>query len=330
VSSIPTDTLNSATRSDAADPVGFDASPSNVTGAGVEVPTLIVATLVYGSFLLITWFYASLPLWFAAPALGLLLAWYSSLQHETIHDHPTRSRRVNSKLACAPLSLWIPYGIYRITHLQHHRHRGRHLTDIDHDPESFYRLPGRLSKAGALRRAVYSANCTLAGRLMFGPALALRSFWTSEARRLRAGDRARRLIWTRHLFGVGLVLAWVAGVCHIPLWIYATLVVYPSISLTHLRSFAEHRAHAESHSRTTVVESNFLWALIFLNNNLHITHHAYPKMPWYRLPAAWRSMRGSVLESGLVYRGGYAEVMGRYLFRPVISVEHPLLGGRLE
>ena len=41
---------------------------------------------------------------------------------------------------------------------------------------------------------------------------------------------------------VALVLIWVMGICHIPLWQYLLLYVYPGLSLTLLRSFAEHRA----------------------------------------------------------------------------------------
>jgi fatty acid desaturase len=95
------------------------------------------------------------------------------------------------------------------------------------------------------------------------------------------------------------------------------------MSLGLLRSFAEHRADAHSQLRTTAVEANALWALIFMNNNLHIAHHAHPKLSWYELPRAWRHMRGSAIASGLVFRGGYAQVIRQYLFRPVISVEHP-------
>jgi fatty acid desaturase len=101
------------------------------------------------------------------------------------------------------------------------------------------------------------------------------------------------------------------------------LVVYPSISLSQLRSFAEHRADAQAQLRTATVEANPLWALIFLNNNLHIAHHAHPKLPWHELPRAWRGMRASAIASGRVFRGGYGEILARYLFRPVISVEHP-------
>jgi len=290
---------------------------------GLDVATLGVSVAVYGGYALLTWYFRELPLCIAAPLCAVWLTWYGSLQHETIHGHPTPSRRLNAWLGFPPLSLWIPYRIYRATHLQHHRHRGRYLTELDHDPETFYSPPGTLSKAGAVRSALYRANCTLAGRLLFGPAVAVFRFWRSEAAQLLAGDRRRRIIWLRHALAAALVLVWAAEICRIPVLVYVMLIVYPSISLTQLRSFAEHRADAEASRRTTAVEANPVWGLIFLNNNLHIAHHVHPKLAWHQLPRVWRQMRASAVGSGLVFRGGYGEVIRAYGFRPVISVEHP-------
>jgi fatty acid desaturase len=226
-------------------------------------------------------------------------------------------------LAGLPLALWIPYDSYRSTHLQHHRHGGRHLTDVSRDPESFYLPAGTLRQSGAFMRAFYSINCTLAGRLILGPAIAIAQLWIREGRLVLCGDRRRMVIWTRHALAVAVVLLWTVGVCHIPILVYAALVVYPSISLSQLRSFAEHHAAAELHLRTAAVEAHPVWALIFLNNNLHIAHHAHPKLAWYELPRAWRQMRESAIASGRVFRGGYGELCKQYLFRPVISIEHP-------
>jgi len=289
----------------------------------LDLPTLAVAAAVYGGFILSTWFFQRMPLWIASPLLALLLTWYGSLQHETIHGHPTSSRRLNAMLASLPLSLWLPYGSYRATHLQHHRHGGRHLTDASRDPESFYLRSGSLSRFGALGRALHTANCTLSGRLVLGPAIALARFWASEARLVWSADRYRIVIWTRHAVAVSLVLLWTVGVCRIPPLVYVLLVVYPSASLSQLRSFVEHRADAEHQRRTVAVEGHPLLALIFLNNNLHIAHHAHPKLPWYELPVVWREMRAAAVGSGLVIRGGYRQVFKQYLFRPVIGVEHP-------
>jgi len=291
----------------------------------LDLRTLAVAAAILGGFVLWTLNFHEMPLWVAAPMGSILLAWYGSLQHETIHGHPTRSRRLNALIGGAPLSLWIPYAVYRETHIRHHRHDGRRLTEVGHDPESFYLRPGHLAKFGRLRRAVLLANCTFAGRVVLGPAIAIFTFWAEEARRPRA-SRRHRLIWLRHAIGVGVLLYWVVGVCHVPLIVYALLVVYPSISLTHVRSFAEHRADDHSPARTNVVEAHPFWALIFLNNNLHVAHHAHPHVPWYELPRVWRGMCGSERGAGLVFRGGYREVMRKYLFRPFITPEHPSRG----
>jgi fatty acid desaturase len=289
----------------------------------VDVATLWVAFGIYAGYGVLTWFFQDLPPWIAAPLCALWLTWHGSLQHETIHGHPTPSRRLNSALASAPLSLWLPYRIYRSTHLRHHRHGGRHLTAVSRDPESFFMRPGTLSRIGLLRRAVYRANCTLAGRLILGPVLTVARFWATETRKALDGDRMCRVIWTRHAVAVGLVLLWTAGVCHIPVAVYLMCVVYPSISLSLLRSFAEHRADPEPSLRTTTVEAHPAWGLLFLNNNLHIAHHSHPALPWHQLPRAWRQMRAAAVGSGMVLHRGYLRVAAQYLFRPVIAVEHP-------
>jgi fatty acid desaturase len=116
----------------------------------------------------------------------------------------------------------------------------------------------------------------------------------------------------------------------VPLLAYVLLVVYPSMSLTHVRSFAEHRADDHSQLRTNVVEAGPIWALLFLNNNLHIAHHLRPHLPWYELPRAWRAMRHSVRGAGVVFSGGYREVFRKYLFRPFITAEHPSLSGQAQ
>jgi fatty acid desaturase len=283
--------------------------------------TLCVAGVILGGFVLWSLNFASLPLWLAAPIGSVLLTWYGSLQHETIHGHPTRSRRINAAIGGLPLSLWVPYPIYRLTHIQHHRHSGRRLTEVGHDPESFYLPPGHLEKVGRVRRIILQANCTLVGRLTLGPAIALMAFWAEEFHRARTESRRRR-VWLLHVVAAAAVLTWVCHICRIPLLNYLFLVVYPSISLTHLRSFAEHRADDRSQQRTTVVEAHPFWAAIFLNNNLHVAHHAHPHVPWYELPRVWRGMRQSNVRVGRIF-AGYQEVARNYLLRPFITAEHP-------
>jgi fatty acid desaturase len=287
--------------------------------------TLCVACVILGGFIVWSLCFNQLPLWLSAPSGAVLLTWYGSLQHETIHGHPTRSRRINHAIGGLPLSLWVPYAIYRQTHIQHHRQSGRRLTEVGHDPESFYLPPGHLAKVGTLRRFILQANCTLIGRLTLGPAIAIGTFWWEQMHEARTDRRSRR-IWIQHAMATAVLLGWVCGVCHIPLLAYLFLVVYPSVSLTHLRSFAEHRADDHSPLRTNVVEAHPFWALIFMNNNLHVAHHAHPHVPWHQLPQLWQGMRHSAIPLGRVFRG-YGEVTREYLFQPFITPEHPFARG---
>lgn len=287
----------------------------------LDLRTLGVAVLSLGGFALWSWYFTALPLWLAAPMGSILVTWYGSVQHETIHGYPTHSRHIDAAIGGLPLSLWIPYAVYRESHIRHHRHSRHRLTEVGHDPESFYLPPGQLTRVGALARAVLLANCTLAGRLALGPAIAIQTFWAQQLRQVRSSRRQRR-IWLRHALGTAAVLSWVVGVCHVPFLIYVLLVLYPSVSLTLLRSFAEHRADDQSHLRTNVVEAHPLWALIFLNNNLHVPHHACPHVPWHQLPLVWQNMKGVGIQAGTVFNG-YGEVARQFLFRPFITAEHP-------
>jgi fatty acid desaturase len=293
----------------------------------IEVPTVSVVAAVYCGFLAVTWFFHDLPLTVAAPAAALLLAWQSSLQHETIHGHPTGSRRLNTLLGWPPLSLWLPYEVYRDTHLRHHRCKGARLTRPADDPESHYLPAGRLAASGWVGRAVFRFNRTLFGRLTLGPAISIYRFWSTELSRVRMRDAGRIWIWARHAASAAIVLAWVVGVCHISPAVYALAVVYPSISLGQLRSFAEHRSHADLRLRTNVVETGWLFSLLFLNNNLHIAHHAKPSMPWYSLPRAWREMRPEATSTGATVRPGYRHLFLTYWLQPIIAGEYPLTEG---
>jgi fatty acid desaturase len=288
-----------------------------------ELPTWGVVLAVYGGFLLLTWHFRHIPVWLGAPLGAVLLAWHGSLQHETIHGHPTRSRRLNAWLGAPPLALWMPYAIYRETHLQHHRQTGDGLTHPARDPESHYLLPGALAGMKRWRRAIARFNTTLAGRLTVGPGLAIAALWRRELRRFSTGDRRRRRLWLGHAAGAAAVILWVAGVCGVPLPVYLGLVVYPSLSLTLLRSFIEHRAASDPRQRTAVVEAHPAWALLFLNNNLHIAHHACPALPWYELPRVWRTLRpAAACRPGALF-AGYGDILRQHLFRAVDGAEHP-------
>lgn len=288
----------------------------------LEWPTLALAALIYGGWLALTFWHSAIPLPLLCAAGGWLVAWQASLQHEVMHGHPTRSRRLNDAIGWPPLSLWLPYPIYRLTHLRHHR--DEHLTDPIEDPESVYFTSEAWRRLGPVGRALAAFNMTLLGRLIIGPVVMIVGFLVSEARTCLRGDARRIGIWARHALGVALVLGWTVGVCGLSVWTYLFGFVLLGAALTRLRSFAEHRYAEAAAERTAIVEKGGLLGILYLNNNLHVLHHLAPAVPWYRLPGLYEAERAALVarNGGLVYRG-YGDVARRYLLKPHDAALHP-------
>ncbi|MEO0999488.1 MAG: fatty acid desaturase, partial [Pseudomonadota bacterium] len=152
----------------------------------VEGPTWVALCACYTLWMLATAFHAALGL-FWVPLAAIAVAFHSSLQHEALHGHPTRSRLANEALVFPALGLILPYRRYRDTHLRHHDNSV--LTDPYDDPESWYLAEGDLSGLPHPLRWVFEANRTLAGRMILGPLLGLYGFLRADLRRLRAGER---------------------------------------------------------------------------------------------------------------------------------------------
>jgi fatty acid desaturase len=299
---------------------------SNPLKGRIDWPTLAVAATIYGGFGLLTWFYDALPWWLVLPLGAYLVAWQGSLQHEVVHGHPTPWRAVNELLIFPSLWLWLPYPLYRDSHLLHHR--DEHLTDPRADPESFYLSPETWAGMGPVRRGTHWWLNTLSGRLLLGPAHCVGTFASAEIRRFARGDFTHLGAWLTHGAATAVVLFWVLWVSKIPLVGYLAFFAYPGLSLTLLRSFLEHQAREEVGHRTAVVEAGPILSLLFLHNNLHAAHHAAPGLAWYRIPGRYRAERAHQLavNGGYVYRGGYAEVFARYLLWPKERPVHPMPG----
>ena len=282
-----------------------------------EAPTLAVAVLIHGGWLALTWWHAALPTWALIVGGGWLVAWHGSLQHETIHGHPTRREWLNMLVGSVPLSLWLPYAIYRRTHLAHHRTPA--ITDPLDDPESRY-LSGREGWGLLLLGRV---EASLIGRLLLGPIVTVARFAAIEAARVYRRPGAAARDWVPHLAGVACLLLWL-WFCGLAIGRYVVCCVYPALALTLLRSFAEHRADAQPGHRVAIVEQTGPLALLYLNNNLHAAHHRAPGLAWYALPAFHARHRDALLaeNGGLMYRG-YGEIAARFLLRPHDRLVHP-------
>jgi fatty acid desaturase len=290
----------------------------------VDGPTWIVALVIYAAWGALIWYNAALPWWFMMPVGAYLLAWHFSLQHEAIHSFRGVPAWLRFALVFPPIGLWFPFALYRKSHTTHHR--DIHLTVPGVDTESYYVLQADWQRMGSFMRAVLLFNQTLAGRLLIGPALRLWSLVSKESKRVARGDYSHLPHWTVHALAVVLLFWFISGVCHFPWWQYCLLIAYPGMSLGLLRAFYEHRAAEDSSQRTAAVESNVVFGLLYLYNNLHVVHHLKPTMPWYDIPRYYRENRASLLELNgqYVYRG-YAVFVRHYLLTPVFNPAHPLL-----
>ena len=288
----------------------------------IEWHTAALTIIIYGSWIGLTFFWHSIPYVILFLAGGWIIAWHGSLQHEVLHGHPTRSRRINDLIGWPPLSIWLPYRIYKSSHLKHHNDEW--LTDPIEDPETYYLTGTDWSEMGPIGRLVFKVNNTLAGRLILGPFVALSVFGSCEISRIARGDRRHIRIWILHIISCLAVFAWTTLVCDMPIWVYLTAFVYSGLSLSRLRSFAEHRYSGTKEERTAIVENSPVFGLLFLHNNLHIVHHWWPQVAWYDIPKFYRTHRQAFisLNGGLVY-DGYREVASRYLFRLHHEPIHP-------
>ena len=279
-----------------------------------EGPTWALIVVIYLGWGLLIWYFNDLPLWLALPAGAWLIAWHGSLQHEALHGHPTPITWLNSLIAGAPLGLWMPYGVYRESHLRHHQ--TERLTDPQHDPESFYLTAKQWQRTGRLGRGLLIANNTLLGRLTLGPGLTIWRYWHGELGAILAGDFRHCGILVMHVALVSLVLLWVGGVAGMPVGFYL-VIMYGGLSLTLMRSFLEHRPATLQQHRTVIVEAGLVWRLLFLNNNLHVLHHGQPSLPWYDLGREYGASRDRLRASngGYVF-AGYGDVARRYLVTP--------------
>ena len=290
----------------------------------IDGPTWAVALAIYTLWFLLIWFNAILPWWIIMPVGAYLLAWHFSLQHEAIHAFRGVPGWLRFAVVFPPLGLWFPFPLYRKSHSTHHR--DAHLTVPGVDTESYYVTQADWQRTGAVKRALLTFNQTMAGRLLIGPALRLWILVNRETRRVANGDTSHLPHWGIHAVAVAVLFWFISGVCRFPWWQYCLLVAYPGLSLSLLRAFTEHRAAADSQERTASVESNTLFGLLYLYNNLHVAHHLKPTMPWYEIPAYYRAHRAELLASNahFVYRG-YGQLARQFLFVPVFSPVNPLL-----
>jgi len=289
----------------------------------IEWPTVVLAFFCYG-----TWLATGFLLWPSYPIvalalLGFVLALQSSIMHEVLHGHPTRSALINEAFVFLPIGLVWPYRRFKTLHLRHHA--DERLTDPLDDPESYYQALWQHDDLPPTMKFLLKINNTMAGRFFLGPWLSCIGFFIDDFKQMMAGDKAIRKAWLLHAIGLAIVAPIVQFGFGIPLWLYILAPVWLGQSLIAIRTFAEHQWSEHPEGRTVIIERSPL-SFLFLNNNLHFVHHKTPTVAWYKLPRLFRERRDEWLRmnNGYAYPNYFALIKA-YAFKAKEPIVHPVL-----
>jgi fatty acid desaturase len=284
----------------------------------IEWPTWLLWGVIWATWLTLVATYGHIPTWVSTPLLVVLVAWYMSFQHELTHGHPTRNETVNRLIGLPPLAIWYPFDTYKADHLKHHD--DAHLTEPGIDTESNYITPAQAAAMSATALWLYQSQRTVLGRLAIGPAIVIVSLATRVVRNLLAGHRGALQVWAVHLPLVALLLWALDRYTGLSAWHYCFGIAYPALGLAMLRSLYEHRPGVLPAHRTVINEAAAPWRLLYLNNNFHVVHHAYPEVAWYEIPALYQAERSlwQANNGGFVVPG-YLHLLRNFAWAPIDS-----------
>jgi fatty acid desaturase len=286
-----------------------------------EWPTWMLMVVVYGGWFGTLWFWPVVGRFPATLMLIWFTAWYMSLQHELIHGHPTRLPWLNQLFGILPLAVWYPYGLYRDSHLAHHRHYS--LTVPQDDPESYYFTDASWAKFSPWRRKIIHTRNTFVGRLALAPLLDIVQTLGEAVAAFRQLKMKAMAMWLVHGVLLALLLAWIETIGFSAIW-FVLAVSYPALALTKVRSFLEHRAADDPLARSVINEAALPWRVLFLNLNYHSVHHDLPGVPWYGLRAIYLRDKAHYQQRNqqFVVRG-YGEWLRQFWAKAVEVTVHP-------
>ncbi|MER9555797.1 MULTISPECIES: fatty acid desaturase [unclassified Mesorhizobium] len=209
---------------------------------------------------------------------GILIVFFFTLLHETIHETAFRTALLNRTIATvAGFLILLPPAWFRYFHFAHHRH----THDRRNDPELMAPKPETVSQylrylsggpywSGMAR--VVITNAAGRNRDGFVPEKG-RAKVAAEARLFLIGYAALLMI---SLAAQSALLLWV--------WIVPVLIGQPFLRAYLLAEHAlcPHVANMLENTRTTFTTR--LVRFVAWNMPYHSEHHSYPAVPFHRLP----------------------------------------------
>ena len=257
------------------------------------------AIAIVGS--LILW---GVPFWpLLLPIQGILIIFLFTLEHEATHKTPFRTEWINEWVGrvCGFLIV-LPFTWFRYFHLAHHRH-----TNIpDKDPELLVGAKPETWPAFVWHVTGIPYWQSMI-RKMVSNALGRNSddyIPSSAAARVRTEAR-----WMIASYAALLAVAVAGGVGLVWSWILPLIIGQPFLRIYLLAEHGRCPTVANMFENTRTTFTNRMVRFLTWNMPYHIEHHAYPNVPFHKLPDLHNLAANHLVET----ERGYIRFTGRYV-----------------
>ena len=234
---------------------------------------------------------------------GILLVFQFTLLHETVHETPFGSRLLNQLAGrVAAFLIILPHDWFRYFHLAHHRH----TQDSDNDPELASGKPETLlqyvrhvSGLPVWKSSLATLSGLAAGKCEFD--YVPQKARTRVIRDSRLSVLAYATLLTGSLVTGSPLLFWV--------WILPLLLGQPFLRLYLLAEHGRCAFVANMFENTRTTYTNALVRWLAWNMPYHAEHHAWPMVPFHKLPQLHELAKNHLR----VTENGYARFTATYL-----------------
>lgn len=273
----------------------------------LKIPLLFAIWL--GTATLAVWggsLWVSVPCWIL---IGLCLHGLGVFMHEGAHHNLFRRPLVDRYIGfLCGLPVLISCSNYRATHVLHHRYE-----NTPADPDNMAaRFP-----SGLLRRLVYY-SWYLVGMPVYAVVLVSTGPLRAEGWREKTACAAESLLLA------GVYAGLIGGAFHIGfgslLWTAWGGGLIVASLIANVRGLAEHTLLPQGDPpnplwTTRSTPSSAVVSFFFNNQNYHLEHHLFPRVPWYNLPAVHRLLKP-------IYRQEQAAVCRSYVEYLSVALRH--------
>ena len=256
------------------------------------------------------WIAFKLPLWQGVMLVhGILLVFLFAAEHESIHGTAFDTYRLNIWTAhVAGLILILPPQWFRYFHFAHHRH----TNDPENDPELASPRPSTLAQYVWHISGIPYWMALI--KTMVSNALAMRSDdFVPKRGQERVKREARMYLFVYILLFLSSVTMNSLALLYV--WIIPVLIGQPFLRLTLLAEhlFCPLEANMLHNSRTTFTTRVVRW--ISWNMAFHAEHHAYPAVPFHKLPKFHQFTSDKTLVQQQGYANFHADAVSKFVSR---------------